>query len=65
MLKYGYYVQLQGIEPTISYADSVTLDSLLRVSDCMCICDFSNLFSLITGDKKDEKSFIHNSYIRF
>ena len=35
------------------FTDSVTLDYLLRVSDSKIrICDFSNLFPLITGEGK-------------
>jgi hypothetical protein len=44
---------IQGIESSISCADSVTLDSLLRVSGSKIrIYDFSKLFPLITGEGK-------------
>ena len=43
----------KGVDSAISYADSVTLDSLLRVSGSKIrIYDFSKLFPLITGEGK-------------
>ena len=66
MIKKVYGQYLQGNESAISFANSVTLDSLLRVSESKYeYVTFQTFFLSLLVEEKDEQDFTHNTNIAF